>query len=299
MNNPLKLLILLILGTLFLMASADDIRELKFSHKLHIEENEIECETCHEGALESKTGSDNLFPEMETCADCHDIEDDENCSLCHTDVDDPRAVPRVVDYSPKFSHEKHLQGGLECNSCHDDVNKKTENQPYHLPGMVDCMNCHLKQNVSNACSNCHLPGEKLVPASHAGDFIHNHSDMARNSSSVIMNRMNCNTCHSTDYCQECHQGDNLDRLTHPINFEFTHALAAQGKENDCSACHSDRQFCSECHIDKQVMPHNHTAGWAIPGAGGRHTLEAKADLENCITCHEHNAEQICQPCHSN
>ncbi len=105
------------------------------------------------------------------------------------------------------------------------------------------------------------------------------------------------TCHQQSFCQDCHEGDNLDRLTHPHNFEFTHALAAQGKERECAVCHTQRSFCIDCHRDNLVLPHNHPSGWTNQIDGGRHRLEAMSDLENCMACHEQNADQICQPCH--
>ena len=81
-------------------------------------------------------------------------------------------------------------------------------------------------------------------------------------------------------------------------YEFTHALDAQGKEKDCSVCHQDRQFCNACHSEYQVYPHNHQQpGWAIPNVGGLHRTEAENDLESCISCHEQNAETVCQSCH--
>ena len=85
----------------------------------------------------------------------------------------------------------------------------------------------------------------------------------------------------------------------PLNYQFTHALEAQGKESECSACHTERSFCIECHRDNNILPHNHTAGWINTIDGGRHKTEAEIDLESCMACHEQNADQICQPCHDN
>ena len=167
--------------------------------------------------------------------------------------------------------------------------------------MVFCMDCHDQKSAANECSTCHLPEESLIPVSHTLDFKHNHSDLASNEDHVILNDKKCSTCHQTSFCQECHEGDNLDRLSHPLNYQFTHALESQGKEMECSVCHTERSFCIECHRDNNVLPHSHTPGWVnqIKGNGGRHSFEAEIDLESCMACHEHNAEEICQPCHNN
>ena len=54
----------------------------------------------------------------------------------------------------------------------------------------------------------------------------------------------------------------------------------------------------KCYAGAAINPHNHQQpGWAIPGSGGLHKTEAENDLGSCISCHEQNAEIICQPCH--
>lgn len=271
--------------------------ELKFSHKQHVEENELECATCHMNVEKSEIGNDNLMPNMEVCANCHDVENSDNCGTCHSNLDEPQAVPRVEKYSQKFSHVKHLQTDRECSNCHAEVTKKEVASPYILPKMVDCINCHETKIVSNVCESCHMAEDNLKPSSHKPNFIHAHSDLARNDMAEISNDMTCKTCHQPSYCQNCHEGDNLDRKTHTLNYQFTHALQAQGKERECAVCHTERSFCIDCHRDNQVLPHNHKAGWALANVGGRHRDEAKNDLESCMACHEQNAEQICQPCH--
>lgn len=261
----------------------------EFSHKLHVIEQEIECLSCHENAESSTTGQDNLMPSKQVCNNCHGEEE----------VGDPGLFPTVQDYSVKFSHEAHMAAGLNCNDCHAQVSQKTMVGAYVLPDMSDCMDCHASKGISNECNTCHLPSEKLMPKSHTPNFIHAHGDMARIGETKMNANMDCATCHQPQFCQQCHEGDNLDRLTHPLNYEFTHALEAQGKQKECASCHTERFFCIECHIERQIMPHNHTVGWSnrIPNDGGRHKVEALNDLEACIACHEQDAQQVCQPCH--
>ncbi len=57
---------------------------LLFSHKYHLVEEEMECVDCHAIAENSTTGFDDLMPNKEVCADCHEVEEKENCSTCHT-----------------------------------------------------------------------------------------------------------------------------------------------------------------------------------------------------------------------
>ncbi|GAB4373493.1 MAG: hypothetical protein Kow0042_17420 [Calditrichia bacterium] len=283
----------------FSVLANEEAGELKFSHQLHVVDNDLECETCHAPASESTSGTDNLMPTMETCGNCHDIELDEGCQLCHSDLENPRAVPRISDYSSLFSHETHLTAGLECVSCHQEVQQKAQAFPYTLPSMSFCMECHGAKGVSQECMACHKPSERLKPLTHGVNFIHEHGDQARSATTATMTAQKCAMCHTKSFCQNCHEGDNLDRTTHPLNYAFTHSLDASGKERDCMVCHTERSFCLDCHRDFQVMPHNHTVGWVnrLPGDGGLHRVEAQNDIENCMACHEQNAQQVCKKCH--
>lgn len=293
----LLMTILLFIVVFTLLLAQNQKSGMKFDHRIHADQ-EIECTVCHQTAPESKTGADNLIPEMSVCADCHDVESEDHCKTCHLDLDNNPIGKRIEIYSKKFSHEKHLNTGLACENCHGMTQTSGE---VSLPGMKTCMDCHESKAVSNDCMVCHEAGENLKPGSHAGDFLRNHGMMARSGSVNKAMVAECSTCHSDETCQECHQGENLDRLTHPLNFAFTHSLQARGKEKQCMTCHTEPSFCVECHAENQVMPWTHRAGWVntIPGDGGRHKIEARIDMENCIACHEGSGTITCQRCHGN
>lgn len=300
MKRVFLILGILLLSSILMSNSAQPI-ELKFSHKLHTIDEDMECSDCHESAAISLSGSDNLLPDMETCGDCHDIEEEENCSTCHSNVDEPASYPTIESYLEKFPHKKHIEKGYDCRNCHEPVTQKTAIGSYVLPNMAFCMDCHQNNGASTECLSCHQTETSLIPVSHTLDFKHHHSDLAQSENPAILNNKKCSTCHNVNFCQDCHEGDNLDRTTHPLNYQFTHSLDAQSKQMDCSTCHTDRMFCLECHRDNNIMPHNHTPGWVnqIPDDGGRHKFEAEVDLESCMACHEQNASTICQPCHGN
>lgn len=283
---------------MFLFIAAQDADLLLFSHEYHVEEEEMACADCH-AVSESKSGTDNLLPAMDVCADCHDVEDEDNCNQCHSNIESAGIATRTIEYSPLFSHQTHMNAELECATCHGEVAGIELGRHMAIPDMMQCMDCHHSKDVENECATCHAPGERIKPLNHDLVFIETHGDISANFVSVM--GKNCATCHKTEFCQDCHEGENVERLTHPLNFEFTHALSAQGKERNCFTCHEDRDYCSSCHIENNVLPYNHVAGWTntIPGDGGRHRIEAMIDLENCMSCHENNADQICGQCHTN
>jgi hypothetical protein len=280
-------LIMMVLSFVSVLAGKEK-SDLIFSHKLHVIQNEIECSTCHSAAEKSVKGTENLMPTMDVCSNCHDVESESNCGMCHTDVNNPQYPPRIENKFPTFSHEMHLSAGLNCESCHAGMEKKETVEPYVLPVIESCQQCHILR--------------KVIPRSHGPSYLHTHGDYARSSSTamVINVSQTCNTCHGVQYCQKCHEGDNLDRTSHPLNYTYTHSLDAMGKEKDCQVCHTERSFCIECHQQYFILPYSHTAGWAnrIPGDGGRHRIEAEKDLGSCMSCHEQDAQQVCQKCHS-
>lgn len=289
MKNHLKIILAILAISLILFSltanASKEKSELKFSHKKHVIDNEMECESCHSMAGTSQSGQDNLLPNMESCGSCHDVESTDKCGVCHSDTENPRSVPRIVNYQPGFSHKMHLDAQMICADCHAGIEKKEVVEPYLLPTLEACQQCH--------------SDKKVKPASHGANYLHIHGDEARSKSNPVMNSQSCGVCHGQRFCQYCHEGDNLDRVTHPLNYGFTHSLDARGKERECATCHTDRNFCIECHAQNFIMPHNHGVGWAIPSIGGNHVAEAQNDLENCMSCHAANAEKNCQKsgCH--
>jgi len=288
---------------LFLMCAAmvqGQTDRIKFSHKYHIQEEELDCSDCHAGVEQSKAGKDNLLPTQETCSDCHDVAEKDSCQKCHTKPDFAGKLQPITHYNGVFSHQKHLlDTGLNCTDCHSNVASAGYGQKVVLPDMIQCMTCHEQKQQPLGCRTCHTLSENIRPDFHGLDFIRAHGQMAETHAVLPDAPKTCETCHKSTYCEDCHEGENLSRKTHPLNFEFTHSLEAQSNEKNCITCHTDRSFCTSCHLENHVIPHNHTAGWSnnIPGDGGRHRFEALSDLESCMSCHEDNADQICRKCH--
>jgi len=271
--------------------------ELIFPHERHVVGEEMDCTDCHDAATESTTGLDDLLPDKELCSDCHEVDDPAECATCHSDVDNAQDFPRITTYSQKFSHEKHLDAELACENCHADIATQEAGDASTLPTMVSCVDCHEDRRLEQTCATCHVESDDLLPPSHVANFAHAHSDFALHDASALDNGLTCVTCHKQDYCQDCHEGDNVERFSHPLNYEFTHALDAQSSEKACVTCHAEPAFCNDCHRDNQVLPQSHIPGWVNTVDGGRHRFEAEADLGTCISCHDDDADQVCSPCH--
>lgn len=270
-------------------------QDLIFSHKSHAE-MEFDCLTCHSSVEESVAGSDNNLPDMDVCMVCHDGDTaSEECEACHKDPDNAGTYPRVDSYHGLFAHKGHLGRGMECSTCHYGVTEVDIATVQNLPRMQVCMECHQADFRPQACEVCHEDYTELRPESHDYTWSTTHRETAK------IDQNGCADCHSNDYCQSCHQGDNIDGSIHDLNYLYNHSLDAHAKEVDCMSCHESREFCSDCHRQELVMPVSHSkVSWTnlIPGDGGSHRMDAEEDLESCAACHESGEKDpVCAECH--
>lgn len=259
-------------------------------HPLHAfhAENEIDCETCHAEAWTSRSGEDELRPGMDLCADCHDVEDEEECGVCHVSVDDMQGYADRPVAIGRFPHAAHVENGMDCAACHTIGDGGEPRRP----AKASCRGCHATASQMADCHVCHLESEPRIPVSHVPRWMQLHAIEAG------WDQTGCQNCHTQSDCQDCHAGDNVRPRTHRLNYAFDHALEARGNEMRCATCHEDPQFCVACHATEQVLPRNHSrADWVL-GSGGRHAEEARFDLESCIACHDAGtASPTCARCH--
>ncbi len=296
MKSKTKILLGLLISIIlvYVAIAAGDVlwkSDLKFSHKLHVDENEIECVTCHSKALKSTSNKDDLFPKMETCYECHD-ENDSECGMCHENPDEPEVRRRIFEYNPTFSHEGHLESGLKCTKCHADVAQKESLEQMHLPKMETCRSCHEVSDEIDDCYVCHRKSDRLKPYDHTELWLPNHG--IYKTSGI----QDCATCHTEDYCSDCHEGENLFAESHPPEFILTHAMSFQIRESNCFSCHEGNDYCIECHVDvNNVVPISHSMpNWQWPINGSLHAEEGRANVEYCGVCHQ-EGDEYCATCH--
>jgi len=262
--------------------------DLTFSHALHVGELTIECMACHGQVTGSARADDRNLPGHDECAVCHeDAIEGDRCGTCHMR---PEAIapPPALAREIIFSHKDHLARQLDCADCHPDVSKTVRLSGENMPDMERCVTCHDGRKTPFDCSLCHSDPSGVKRRSHPAGWLRDHKYRAPRDDS------SCKTCHpDTDYCQDCHEGDNLQQTSHPVNYAFTHTLDAKGKEKDCLVCHTNQSFCNDCHEREEVMPMNHSsASWP----GRDHGIEAARDMEACAGCHDEE-DPTCLRCH--
>ena len=128
---------------------------IKFSHLIHAEENEIDCQYCHFTADFSATAN---FPSNNVCMNCHNVVRTGTLSGAFeinkihraADNDEPIEwvrVHKLPDHS-FFSHAQHVNAGkLDCAECHGQV------ETMHIVRQVEdlsmgwCLTCHREHEV--------------------------------------------------------------------------------------------------------------------------------------------------------
>jgi hypothetical protein len=264
-----------------------------FSHKQHVEEQEMACKDCHTTADTSLKATDNLLPVAESCYTCHEAEGEFQTWV--TAQEKTLFASKTPLHIAFFPHAKHLKANEpNCSACHAGVEKSANMNEVYLPQMASCTQCHNNLEAANYCQTCHAKGENLKPVDH--QMV---SWKLQHGVDSQINLVNCAACHTTNACIECHQGDNLDHKVHGLNYQFRHGIFAKGNKTTCITCHEEASFCNDCHRTQMVMPRSHArANWTNKSNGGGHARAAKLDLDSCIACHSENkAQPICIQCH--
>ncbi len=208
-----------------------------------------------------------------------------------------------------FSHKYHAEEiGVECTDCHPATESKLASDNL-LPDMDGCYTCH---DEDQECTVCHKDPDNAIAypriteyiakfshAEHSGeDFTceNCHKGVAKSSDITekhLPSMEKCVECHvvtsDADYCYICHEkGENLIPADHHLAWRQDHGIVAQTEEN-CSACHTENS-CLECHEGDNLDHKVHPLGYV-----NTHGIFARANKENCYTCHEELA--FCVECH--
>ncbi|WP_298508544.1 cytochrome c3 family protein [uncultured Kordia sp.] len=154
------------------------IQPIHYSHRIHAGDNKIECKYCHSSARVSKHSG---IPSLNVCMNCH-----KNIAQVSDDVQREGVTKYGVDYNkeiqklynatgwdpaqqdyvnePKpvkwvrihnlpdfvyFNHSQHVSvAGVECQTCHGEI-QEMEIVEQHAPlTMGWCINCHRDTDVN-------------------------------------------------------------------------------------------------------------------------------------------------------
>lgn len=160
---------------------------IAFSHKVHAGINQIDCRYCHSGAERGKSA---VIPSLSVCMNCHYAINEVNGA----DPEYPKAVydkeiAKIYSYigfnketlkydKPAvpiewtkihnlpdhvyFNHAQHVKvAGLECQTCHGQIQEMDVVQQMENLSMGWCVNCHRNTNVNFTTNDFYKPYEIL------------------------------------------------------------------------------------------------------------------------------------------
>lgn len=139
---------------------------VKFSHNVHVGDQEIPCTYCHTGVTEGPKAS---IPGADTCMNCH-AQVEGQSAFAKKEIGKvkeawkegrPIRWVKVHDLPDhvQFSHQPHILQGFECSTCHGEIPKPSMNQG---PGEVDRIAVENRFNMG-WCVNCHRQPENDAP----------------------------------------------------------------------------------------------------------------------------------------
>lgn len=134
---------------------------INFSHKIHANDNGIQCQYCHSTVEKSKTAS---IPSANICMNCHkaisstpnegsaeEIQKIYDATGWNPDLQAYTRTPKPLQWNKVhvlpdhvfFSHQQHVAvGGVACEQCHGDVKNMTTVEQQRPLTMGWCVDCH-------------------------------------------------------------------------------------------------------------------------------------------------------------
>jgi len=141
--------------------SKSTAQPIAFSHRLHVQENGLECVECHAYV---KTQTFAGLPSVKKCLECHeealtDSPDEEKIRQAAATAT-PLAWNRLykVPDHVYYSHRRHVAAGkISCAECHGPIAETATPPPRALNEitMKFCMACHERTGITNDCIACH------------------------------------------------------------------------------------------------------------------------------------------------
>ena len=132
----------------------------EFSHELHAGVHEVPCGYCH---TEPGASPQSSVPSVDTCMNCHSqvATDSERIQELtqHWEQGEPVEWVKVHDLPDHvlFSHQPHIQRGIDCSECHGQVNRMDVVEVTNEFNMGWCIDCHRdpEHNAPIDCVTCH------------------------------------------------------------------------------------------------------------------------------------------------
>jgi hypothetical protein len=134
------------------------VQPIPYSHKLHLALG-LECKTCH---TNPDPGKLMTYPATSTCMSCHASVAKSKPAIQKLTgfAKSQEAVPWVRVYTVlpgvNWTHRKHLEAGMKCETCHGQVAQmEAMSEATSVTTMGVCIKCHAANNAPTVCQTCH------------------------------------------------------------------------------------------------------------------------------------------------
>lgn len=131
---------------------------LAFSHARHVGQFNMDCQYCHAYARRGPVAG---IPSVQRCIQCHFViaKDQPEIARLMEFWNRREPIPwvrvhRLPDYV-RFSHQRHVAGGVQCQTCHGDVGQMDAAVQVAPLTMGWCLTCHDDQQAPRDCLICH------------------------------------------------------------------------------------------------------------------------------------------------
>lgn len=133
---------------------------LPFDHAIHVTKNQMQCQYCHNQVERSRHSN---IPALSTCMNCHlqVMTSSPFIQKLREAYDKGGSIEWVrVHMLPdhvQFNHSAHIAKGVNCQTCHGEVEKMSKITQVQDLSMGWCINCH-RQPENKAplnCTTCH------------------------------------------------------------------------------------------------------------------------------------------------
>jgi hypothetical protein len=133
---------------------------IPFSHELHAGVKKIQCMYCHSNV--DKSPHSNI-PSTQVCLNCHRVVKTDSPLIQKIIESEATNKPiqwvnvHVLPDFVYFNHQRHVQKGVSCDTCHGNVAGMVQVEQVAPLNMGWCVNCH-RQPENQAplnCNTCH------------------------------------------------------------------------------------------------------------------------------------------------
>ncbi len=151
---------------------------IKFSHQVHAQENNIDCQYCHNTAEFSKSAG---IPSNNVCMNCHIIvRDGANSGRFEIDKiwesnDSMKRIEWIKIHNLPdhvfFSHAQHVAiGKVDCATCHGEIESMHRVSQVEDLSMGWCINCHRETEVQFFENDFYKKYEELQAQVESGEL---------------------------------------------------------------------------------------------------------------------------------